>query len=172
MPPAASVALSARRWRTPERTFCSISATRGSLGGAVGSRKASEGNDTLFPVWQRKPEKPGVLDALHAVLRLGSPRRLRRTWRWVREIAGQIRRRRAEPRLTVAVDVNSFYEPLTGVGWYLHQILQHLAGRDDVRLRLYGQRLVHGDPWIRGRSRPSRPAPPSSGSTTTRRTDW
>jgi alpha-1,3-rhamnosyl/mannosyltransferase len=98
-------------------------------------------------------EKPpsrvrAALNAGHAVLRLGSPRRLRRTWRWIREIAGQIRRRRAEPRLTVAVDVNSFYEPLTGVGWYLHQILQHLAGRDDVRLRLYGQRLVHGDPWI------------------------
>jgi alpha-1,3-rhamnosyl/mannosyltransferase len=92
--------------------------------------------------------KPGVLDALHAVLRLGSPRRLRRTWIWMREIAAQVRRRRAESRLTVAVDVNSFYEPLTGVGWYLHQILLHLAGRDDVRLRLYGQRLVHGDPWI------------------------
>jgi glycosyltransferase involved in cell wall biosynthesis len=93
-------------------------------------------------------EKPGVLNALHAVLRLGSPRRLRRTWLWIRETADQIRRRRAEPRLTVAVDVNSFYEPLTGVGWYLHQILLHLAERDDVRLRLYGQRLVHGDPWI------------------------
>lgn len=93
-------------------------------------------------------EKPGVLNALHAVLRLGSPRRLRRTWQWMREIADQIRRRRAEPRLTVAVDVNSFYEPLTGVGWYLHQLLLHLAERDDVRLRLYGQRLVHGDPWI------------------------
>lgn len=66
----------------------------------------------------------------------------------MREIAGQVRRRRAEPRLTVAVDVNSFYEPLTGVGWYLHQILLHLAERDDVRLRLYGQRLVHADPWI------------------------
>jgi glycosyltransferase involved in cell wall biosynthesis len=46
----------------------------------------------------------------------------------------------------VAVDVNSFYEPLTGVGWYLHQILVHLAGRDDLRLRLYGQSLVETDP--------------------------
>lgn len=102
-------------------------------------------------------EKPGspapsrvraVLNALHAVLRLASPRRLRCTWRWARGIAADVRRRRAEPRLTVAVDVNSFYEPLTGVGWYLHQILVHLAARDDVRVRLYGQRLVHGDPWI------------------------
>jgi alpha-1,3-rhamnosyl/mannosyltransferase len=62
------------------------------------------------------------------------------------EIAGEIRRRRREPRLTVAVDVNSFYEALTGVGWYLHQILVHLADRDDLRLRLYGQSLVESDP--------------------------
>jgi glycosyltransferase involved in cell wall biosynthesis len=81
-----------------------------------------------------------------ALLRLASPRRLRRTFVWLRETAGEIRRRRAEPRLTVAVDVNSFYEALTGVGWYLHQILAHLADRDDLRLRLYGQSLVEGDP--------------------------
>jgi glycosyltransferase involved in cell wall biosynthesis len=84
--------------------------------------------------------------ALRAALRFGSPRRLRRTWRWLLEIAREVRRRRAEPRLTVAVDVNSFYEPLTGVGWYLHQLLAHLADRDDLRLRLYGQSLVEGDP--------------------------
>jgi glycosyltransferase involved in cell wall biosynthesis len=81
-----------------------------------------------------------------AVLRFGSPRRLRRTFLWLRGIAMEIRRRRAEPRLTVAVDVNSFYEALTGVGWYLHQILVHLADRDDLRLRLYGQSLVEADP--------------------------
>jgi alpha-1,3-rhamnosyl/mannosyltransferase len=46
----------------------------------------------------------------------------------------------------VAVDVNSFYEALTGVGWYLHRILAHLAGRDDLRLRLYGQSLTDRDP--------------------------
>ncbi|HET9209464.1 MAG TPA: glycosyltransferase family 1 protein [Thermoanaerobaculia bacterium] len=81
-----------------------------------------------------------------ALLRFGSPRRLRRTFLWLREIAGEVRRRRAEPRPTVAVDVNSFYEALTGVGWYLHQILVHLADRDDLRLRLYGQSLVEADP--------------------------
>jgi glycosyltransferase involved in cell wall biosynthesis len=58
----------------------------------------------------------------------------------------EIRRRRGEARLTVAVDVNSFYEALTGVGWYLHRILAHLAGRDDLRLRLYGQSLTDRDP--------------------------
>jgi len=83
---------------------------------------------------------------VRALLRFGSPRRLRRTFVWLRETAAEIRRRRAEPRLTVAVDVNSFYEPLTGVGWYLQRLLGHLAGRDDLRLRLYGQSLVEGDP--------------------------
>ncbi len=88
-------------------------------------------------------EKSSVLRAL---LRFGSPRRLRRTFLWLRGLAREIRRRRAEPRRTVAVDVNSFYEELTGVGWYLHQILAHLADRDDLRLRLYGQSLVEADP--------------------------
>jgi glycosyltransferase involved in cell wall biosynthesis len=88
--------------------------------------------------------KPASL--ARALLRFGSPRRLRRTFLWLREVAGEIRRRRAEPRLTVAVDVNSFYEALTGVGWYLHQILVHLEDRDDLRLRLYGQSLVESDP--------------------------
>ncbi|HEY4574462.1 MAG TPA: hypothetical protein VIJ26_10875, partial [Thermoanaerobaculia bacterium] len=88
--------------------------------------------------------KPASL--ARAVLRFGSPRRLRRTFLWLRGITGEIRRRRAEPRMTVAVDVNSFYEALTGVGWYLHQILVHLADRDDLRLRLYGQSLVEADP--------------------------
>lgn len=87
-----------------------------------------------------------ISHALRGLLRFGSPRRLRRTFLWLREIAGEIRRRRAETRLTVAVDVNSFYEALTGVGWYLHQILVHLAERNDLRLRLYGQSLVEADP--------------------------
>lgn len=83
---------------------------------------------------------------LRAALRFGSPRRLRKTALWLVQVAGEIRRRRAEPRRTVAVDVNSFYEALTGVGWYLHQLLVHLADRDDLRLRLYGQALVEADP--------------------------
>ena len=43
-----------------------------------------------------------------------------------------------EGRLKVAVDINPFWEPLTGVGRYLHEILVHLADADGLRLRLYG----------------------------------
>jgi alpha-1,3-rhamnosyl/mannosyltransferase len=74
--------------------------------------------------------------------RFASPRRLVATAAFVASVVRQVRRRRAEPRLTVAVDVDSLYETLTGVGWYVHEILAHLAQRDDLRLRLYGQRLA------------------------------
>jgi alpha-1,3-rhamnosyl/mannosyltransferase len=95
------------------------------------------------------PEAPGrgaVGKWALAARRFASPRRLRRTARWLAEGVGAIRRRRATRGLTVAVDVNSFYEPLTGVGWYLHQLLTHLADVPGLRLRLYGQSLVEGDP--------------------------
>ena len=80
--------------------------------------------------------------AARAVLRCFSPRRLAATAAFLGGLAREIRRRRAEPRLTVAVDVDSLYETLTGVGWYLYELLEHLARRDDVRLRLYGQALA------------------------------
>jgi alpha-1,3-rhamnosyl/mannosyltransferase len=81
--------------------------------------------------------------------RLASPRRIRATALWIAGLVREIRRRRAEPRLTVAVDVNALYEPLTGVGWYLYQLLTHLAGREDLRLRLYGHGLVDAPEALR-----------------------
>ena len=77
--------------------------------------------------------------------RFGSPRRLAAHRVVAAAIVADVRRRRREPRLTVGVDVNSLYEPLTGVGWYVHQLLLHLADAGDLRLRLYGQSLVEGD---------------------------
>lgn len=70
------------------------------------------------------------------------PRRLRATVRWFAWLRGVLRRRRAEPRLTVAVDVSAFWEPLTGIGWYLYRLLEHLADRDDLALRLYGPAFI------------------------------
>ncbi len=58
-----------------------------------------------------------------------------------------VRQRRRDERLTVAVDISSFWEPLTGIGWYLYRLLEHLADRDDVRLRLYGPFLIDGEPY-------------------------
>jgi glycosyltransferase involved in cell wall biosynthesis len=77
-----------------------------------------------------------------ALRRFGSPRRLAATGRFAAGLAAEIRRRRAEPRLTVAVDVHALYETPTGVGWYLVRLLEGLARRDDLRLRLYAHGLI------------------------------
>lgn len=71
-----------------------------------------------------------------------APRRLLASWRWLAAArAGQAARRR-DPRLKVAVDISPFWEPLTGIGWYLYRLLEHLADRDDLVLRLYGPTFV------------------------------
>ncbi|MCP4658426.1 MAG: glycosyltransferase family 4 protein [bacterium] len=80
--------------------------------------------------------------ALRSFLIVVDPRRLAATLRWAGELTAAARRRRREPRLTVAVDVTVFWEPLTGIGWYLYRLLEHLADRDDLRLRLYGPNLI------------------------------
>lgn len=71
-----------------------------------------------------------------------SPAALARTAHWAAGIARQVRRRRRETRLAVAVDVLPLWEPLTGIGWYLYKLLEGLAERDDLALRLYGLALV------------------------------
>jgi glycosyltransferase involved in cell wall biosynthesis len=47
--------------------------------------------------------------------------------------------------LRVGVDIRPFYEPLTGVGWYLWHILDELGRRDDVTLVLLGDARVTDD---------------------------
>lgn len=71
------------------------------------------------------------------------PRRIRATGRWWRDLAAMRAKRRDESRLTVAVDVTALWEPLTGIGWYLYRLLEALASRDDVCVRLYGPCLVN-----------------------------
>lgn len=73
--------------------------------------------------------------------RLG-PASIARTVAWCAEIVAAVRRRRRERRLTVAVDILPLWEPLTGVGWYLFKLLEALADRNDLRLRLYGLALA------------------------------
>ena len=49
---------------------------------------------------------------------------------------------RRERPLRIGVDIRPFYEPLTGVGWYLYFILHELARHDDVELYLFGDARV------------------------------
>ncbi|MDQ6801705.1 MAG: glycosyltransferase family 4 protein [Acidobacteriota bacterium] len=80
---------------------------------------------------------------------------------------------RSDSRLRVGVDIRPFYEPLTGIGWYLYHLLHEIAKRDDVELFLFGDARVtdigptlHADVpanahvcWfdLRGRGKISRP---------------
>lgn len=70
------------------------------------------------------------------------PRRLLATWRFFVGLRRTMAQRRREERLTVAVDISAFWQPLTGIGWYLYRLLESVAHRDDVRLRLYGLTVV------------------------------
>lgn len=74
---------------------------------------------------------------------------------WTSESLGTLLRYRRESRLTVAVDIAAFWEPLTGIGWYLYRLLEHLAERDDVRLLLFSPTIVRS-PDLAG---PTVPAP-------------
>lgn len=47
--------------------------------------------------------------------------------------------------MRIGVDIRPFYEPLTGIGWYLHFLLDEFAKRDDVELHLYGEALSTQD---------------------------
>ncbi len=49
---------------------------------------------------------------------------------------------RRETPLRVGVDIRSFYEPLTGIGWYLFHLLHEMAKSDDVELYLFGDARV------------------------------
>jgi glycosyltransferase involved in cell wall biosynthesis len=49
--------------------------------------------------------------------------------------------RRQSP-LRIGVDIRPFYEPLTGIGWYLYHLLHELAKRPEVELYLFGDARV------------------------------
>jgi glycosyltransferase involved in cell wall biosynthesis len=49
---------------------------------------------------------------------------------------------RRERTLRIGVDIRPFYEPLTGIGWYLYHLLHEIATHDDVELYLFGDARV------------------------------
>src|SRR5438067_12601290 len=49
---------------------------------------------------------------------------------------------RRERPLRIGVDVRPFYEPLTGVGWYLYHLLHEIGKRDDVEMYVFGDARV------------------------------
>ena len=70
----------------------------------------------------------------------------------LRERAAQVFRAatRRERKLRIGVDIRPFYEPLTGIGWYLYHLLHEIAKHDDVELYLFGDaRLTDFGPTLR-----------------------
>lgn len=47
-----------------------------------------------------------------------------------------------ERKLRIGVDIRPFYEPLTGIGWYLYFLLHEIAKHGDVELFLFGDARV------------------------------
>jgi glycosyltransferase involved in cell wall biosynthesis len=45
-------------------------------------------------------------------------------------------------KLRIGIDIRPFYEPLTGVGWYLYFLLHELAKHEDVELYLFGDARI------------------------------
>lgn len=93
----------------------------------------------------RQRLQAAVLSRLRTVRHLVrglAPGRLARSARWTAGLWRESAARRHETRLTVAVDISALWEPLTGIGWYLYQLLEHLKDRPDLRLRLYGPAMV------------------------------
>lgn len=79
---------------------------------------------------------PGAEGGLRGVFR-----RLRQALRRLRQAFDPTCDPPPARRLRVAVDINPLWEPLTGVGRYLHELLVHLADAEGMRLRLYGPTL-------------------------------
>lgn len=74
-----------------------------------------------------------TLEVIVHTLRHAFADRARRAWR------AAVHR---DKKLRIGVDIRPFYEPLTGVGWYLYYLLHELAKRDDVELYLFGDARV------------------------------
>ena len=60
----------------------------------------------------------------------------------VRRSVNRAARRQEKQKLRIGIDIRPFYEPLTGVGWYLYHLLHHLARRDDLEIFLFGDARI------------------------------
>src|SRR5512140_1158012 len=74
-----------------------------------------------------------TLEAIVHTLGHAAAQRIRRSLR---------RAGRREQRLRIGIDIRPFYEPLTGVGWYLYFLLHEFAKSDDIDLVLLGDARV------------------------------
>lgn len=56
----------------------------------------------------------------------------------------------------IGIDIRPFYEPLTGIGWYLHHLIHEMARAQDVELFLFGDaRVTDRGPHLHGNLPPN-----------------
>ena len=72
-------------------------------------------------------------------------RRFFTTIPWAIGVVRQLHNLRKEPQLTVGVDIASFWEPLTGVGWALYRLLEECADAENLLIRLFPPTIVASD---------------------------
>lgn len=62
--------------------------------------------------------------------------------RVIAQTLGREIRRSPHGRIRIGIDIRPFYEPLTGVGWYLFHLLEELGKHPDLELLLFGQPMI------------------------------
>jgi glycosyltransferase involved in cell wall biosynthesis len=91
------------------------------------------------------PRRDSLLNRLSGIRRIG-PTIVVILRELSRALAHRVRRALKPDRvLRVGVDIRPFYEPLTGVGWYLFNLIEELAKRSDVELVLLGDPIMTDD---------------------------
>lgn len=75
---------------------------------------------------------------MRSVLSRLRPSRLLATAKYFSALRRDSLRRRRREGLRVAVDATPLWGSVTGIGWYLHSLLESLADRDGLCLTLYG----------------------------------
>ncbi|MBW3671833.1 MAG: glycosyltransferase, partial [Acidobacteria bacterium] len=87
--------------------------------------------------------------AVASTLRVITRELFRSARRGYRALSADIRR---QPRpIRIGVDVRPFYEQLTGVGWYLYEVLHEISRMEDVELIAFGDpRMSATGPSLHG----------------------
>lgn len=87
---------------------------------------------TIRPSMSSSPP-PSIASIIVHALRQALGQRIKRTVRAAT---------RRERKVRIGVDIRPFYEPLTGIGWYLYHLLHEIGKHDDVELYLFGDARI------------------------------
>jgi glycosyltransferase involved in cell wall biosynthesis len=122
--------------------LCALCGEKNDHRGHRGHRDATRSATILRVMNAPRRVKASVIDLLPAMAIVA--RTLAGATAGRLRLAGELLARRKR-RLRLGVDIRPFYEPLTGVGWYLYHLLHEIAKADDVDLFLFGDARLTGE---------------------------